>query len=121
MGGADRATAHRDGRQPGTDARRHRQRAAHSDRALAPQRHAPRLASQHFGGIDAEAASARPTSRHRLADPNRRRFTAVSTRDAKMNQPMRHTFAMSALLIVASIGLAADDWPGLWGPARNAT
>ena len=34
---------------------------------------------------------------------------------------MRHTLALSALLIVASIGLAADDWPGLWGPARNAT
>jgi outer membrane protein assembly factor BamB len=34
---------------------------------------------------------------------------------------MRHTLAMSALLIAASIGLAADDWPGLWGPARNAT
>jgi outer membrane protein assembly factor BamB len=34
---------------------------------------------------------------------------------------MRHTVVVCALLLVASSGLAADDWPGLWGPARNAT
>jgi outer membrane protein assembly factor BamB len=34
---------------------------------------------------------------------------------------MRHTLAIAALLLVASNGLTADDWPGLWGPSRTAT
>ena len=34
---------------------------------------------------------------------------------------MRHTLAIAALLLVASSGLTADDWPGLWGPSRTAT
>ncbi len=34
---------------------------------------------------------------------------------------MRHTLAIAALLLVASSGLTANDWPGLWGPSRTAT
>ena len=33
---------------------------------------------------------------------------------------MRYTFALTALLLVAANDVASGNWPGLWGPARNA-
>jgi outer membrane protein assembly factor BamB len=38
-----------------------------------------------------------------------------------MTTPMKHSLAITGLLLVASSGVASADWPGLWGPSRNGT